>query len=78
MANKWIEHVKSYAKTHGISYACAVSNPKCKSSYTAAQPHHKTPKLMAAMDARTLRDIKENMKRKKIVPPMLVGMSAKQ
>ena len=30
MPNKWIEHVKEYAKKHNISYACALSHPDLK------------------------------------------------
>jgi len=33
MPNKWVEHVRSYAKKHGLSYGCAVSDPNCKKSY---------------------------------------------
>ena len=29
----WIIHVKSFALKNGISYACALSNARCKSSY---------------------------------------------
>ena len=31
--NKWIAHVKSWAKAHGKSYSDALKDPKCKSSY---------------------------------------------
>lgn len=31
--NKWIQHVKAYAKKHNISYMMALKDPKCKSSY---------------------------------------------
>ena len=31
--NKWIEHIRNYAKTHNLSYSCALSNPDCKKSY---------------------------------------------
>jgi hypothetical protein len=31
--NKWIMHVKEYAKNNNMSYACAISDPKCKASY---------------------------------------------
>ena len=33
MSNPWIQHVKSFAQQHGISYACAVSTPACSKSY---------------------------------------------
>lgn len=32
MANKWIEHVKAYAKQHGVSYKKAMKD--AKSTYT--------------------------------------------
>jgi len=33
MANKWIEHVKKFASDNNVAYACAISDPRCKSSY---------------------------------------------
>ena len=33
MANKWIEHVKSWAKSHNVNYVQALKDPKCKSDY---------------------------------------------
>ena len=32
--NPWIQHVKSFAKQHGITYWKALKSPQCKSSYT--------------------------------------------
>lgn len=29
----WTDHVKSWAKTHGKTYACALSDPACKRAY---------------------------------------------
>ena len=31
--NKWIMHVKDYAKKHNMSYRDALKNPACKASY---------------------------------------------
>ena len=31
--NKWISHVKAFAKLHGLSYSDALKNPACKASY---------------------------------------------
>jgi len=31
--NPWFEHVRKYAKSHGINYPNAVKDPKCKASY---------------------------------------------
>lgn len=33
MANAWINHVRMFAKKHGMSYRDALRDPKCKSSY---------------------------------------------
>ena len=31
--NKWIDHVKKYAKENNLSYACALSQPNVKTNY---------------------------------------------
>ena len=33
MANAWIEHIKSFAEKHNMSYKDALKNPQCKASY---------------------------------------------
>lgn len=33
MPNDWIKHVKKFARENNIAYACAISDPRCKSSY---------------------------------------------
>ena len=33
MANKWIDHVKKYAKDHNMKYMEALKDPKCKAAY---------------------------------------------
>jgi hypothetical protein len=33
IGNKWINHVKTYAKSNNISFKLALSNPQCKNSY---------------------------------------------
>jgi len=42
--NKWVEHVRKFAKDNNISYACAVSDPACKASYTKTPPKEKVAK----------------------------------
>jgi hypothetical protein len=34
----WTEHVREYAKTHNLSYGCAMTEPNCKASYKAKKP----------------------------------------
>lgn len=33
MSNSWILHIKQYSKQHNLSYACALSNPDCRTTY---------------------------------------------
>ena len=33
MGNKWIDHVRKYAKEHNLTYACALSQPDIKNNY---------------------------------------------
>ena len=57
-SNKWIEHIRNYAKTHNLSYACALSNPDCKNSYrTPSEPIMKIIR------------VKKNNKKSEITPP---------
>jgi hypothetical protein len=55
MVNKWVEHIRAFAKKNGQSYGCALSDPKCKSSYHDAKG---VPALETPM--RTSRVIKAN------------------
>lgn len=31
--SKWIQHLKSWSKAHGVSYREAMKSPACKASY---------------------------------------------
>lgn len=31
--NKWIEHVRKYAKENNIAFSCAISDKRCKETY---------------------------------------------
>ena len=35
MVNKWIDHVRQFAKENGLSYGCALSTAACKEAYKA-------------------------------------------
>jgi len=44
MTNKWVEHVRQKARELGLTYGCAVSDPRVKSSYVpVAKKKTKTP-----------------------------------
>lgn len=36
MVNPWITHVRSFANQYGMTYGCALSDPRCKASYRSA------------------------------------------
>lgn len=37
MTNKWIQHVKEFAKNNNISYGCALTHPDIKKGYEKAK-----------------------------------------
>ena len=41
MPNKWVEHVRQFAKENGLSYGCALSTAECRESYQSS----KAPKV---------------------------------
>jgi hypothetical protein len=41
MANKWVEHIKKWAKANNSTYGCALSNPKCKEDYKKSKEEPK-------------------------------------
>lgn len=47
MVNKWVEHIRAFAKKNNLSYGCALSDPKCKSSYHASKAPAKAPEAPA-------------------------------
>lgn len=44
MANKWVEHIRKWAKDHNLSYGCALSNAECKEAYKSSKEPPKTKK----------------------------------
>ena len=38
----WINHIKNYAAQHGLSYACALSNPDCSASYKKSKTNNQS------------------------------------
>jgi len=50
MVNRWIEHVKEFAKKKGIAYGCAISDPDVKKGYIPTGDKRRKPeKLVQAM-----------------------------
>ena len=67
MTNKWIEHVKKYAKDNNLSYACALSNKDMVLSYVKIDKKTKKQKMeekdeeMMNFVARSLKNRIKNM-----------------
>ena len=51
MSNKWIEHVKKFAKDNGVSYGCAMSNPRLKDGYVPSVKMTSKEKKQIKVDA---------------------------
>jgi hypothetical protein len=45
MSNKWIDHIRKWAKDNNSTYACALSNPKCKEDYHKTSKQHSTKQV---------------------------------
>jgi len=58
MSNTWIDHIKSYAQQHGLSYGCALSDPNCSKSYKEKQNPTTQTKPNAAAKARAIAAVK--------------------
>ena len=41
MGNKWVDHVKQFAKVHNLNYAQALGHPDIKKNYDHKTKHHK-------------------------------------
>ena len=52
--SNWINHVKEYATSKGISYKEALKDPNCKSSYHSSKAEQK--------ESKTFQEHKEKMK----------------
>lgn len=50
MVNKWVEHVRQFAKENGLSYGCALSTAECKASYQSSKVQKVNPKDTAYTD----------------------------
>ena len=67
MTNKWIEHVKQYAKDNSLSYACALTNKDMAQSYVKIDKKTKKQKMeekdeeMMNFVARSLKNRIKNM-----------------
>ena len=67
MTNKWIEHVKSFAKKNNLSYSCALSHPNLKDGYekvikkTKKQINEEKVKIMIAQNIELLKNTIKDM-----------------
>ena len=60
MPNKWIEHVKKYAKDNNLSFGCALTCPNLKKDYipvlklTKKEKENKTKQLIIISSVNTM------------------------
>lgn len=64
MPNKWVEHIRAFAKKNNMTYGCALSDPRTKSSYKEGKD---VPPLETPM--RTARVIKATPPKPQPEPP---------
>lgn len=50
MVNAWISHVRQYAKSRGLTYAAALSDPDVRSGYVKATPAPRAKKASSSSD----------------------------
>ena len=55
--NSWISFVKEYALKKGITYSCALSDPKCKEAYKNGGVIIEEPVMTAKQLARKIKNI---------------------
>ena len=36
--NRWIKHIREYAKRNGVTYSCALIDPRCVEEYRNPPP----------------------------------------
>ena len=64
-SNPWVHHVKLYAKTNNVPYACALSNPNIKQGYEKGKYTQKITASAVMGVGKTTPTAKETKKRKK-------------
>jgi hypothetical protein len=56
--NPWVAHVRSFALKNGITYGCALSDPRCKETYkTGASMSAPKGEITAKQLARKIKNI---------------------
>jgi hypothetical protein len=86
MPSAWIEHIKDFAKRKGITYGCALSDPKCSEEYKAKRPlklnteEQKENEQMGAQDTNVAKKatISEEQKKYDIVKKILMELSRRE
>lgn len=72
MANKWIEHLKEFAKKHKISYSDAVSSDICRAEYYKSKEKEKPKKVKSEkVKSEPVNEVKKGMVVKKNKKPVM-------
>ena len=71
MPNNWTNHVKQFARENNLTYGCAISDPRCKSSYKKpVKQKAEQPEPAPAPETKTFR--KKRQAPSPVPPPPLV------
>ena len=74
--NRWVQHIRDFAKENNISYGCALSNPRVRQSYISNKDMSK--KSQGRMEAVEREDMgKEDKKVKKVAKKPIVKKKLK-
>ena len=74
--NPWIQHVREYAKQHGLSYMCAATDPNCSKAYKEGKtPTTKTKTVTAPTSAPV--KVTTPIKKKKTIPYSMLKLNIK-
>ena len=78
LENLWVNFLKDYAKSKGITYSCALSDPRAKDEYKMMKMPKKeeTPMILMETVKKAYRD-RERVMKPVIEPVMVIEMPKK-
>jgi len=70
MVNRWVEHIRKFAKENGKTYGCALSDPACRASY---KPLPKKPTQKSERASMGANDVNQAKKPKTLKERMRIA-----
>jgi hypothetical protein len=64
MVNRWVEHIRKFAKENNKTYGCALSDPACRASYKSGKaPTQKSERAsMGGNDVNRARSVRSELR----------------